>query len=130
MTTETKQSLQFGYDLNEFLRRIFHEERLPKELKDRSIFIYIYVMNSIVDKLCFVSARPNVFNRFIKNTDLVVENSRIWYTPKRKYALIMDNLTLTDDKLYLIQYKHTFFSNVYEAYVPPTIIGHKHPTQK
>ena len=116
MAVEAK--LTAGLNVHDFIRKLIDTEHIPKALRERSDYIYIYIRNFKVDQVCFFSKRKNVFNSYIKGTSLKNESGRVWYKPEREYLLYLDDMKLDDDKLYFIQYKHSGNSNVYQAYCP------------
>ena len=116
MAVEAK--LNVGLNVHDFIRNMIETEHIPKALRERSDYIYIYIRNFKVDQVCFFSKRKNVFNSYIKGTSLKNESGRVWYKPEREYLLYLDDMKLDDDKLYFIQYKHSGNSNVYQAYCP------------
>ena len=121
MSVEAK--LNVGLNVHDFIRNMIETEHIPKALRERSDYIYIYIRNFKVDQVCFFSKRKNVFNSYIKGkgpakASLKNESGRVWYKPEREYLLYLDDMKLDDDKVYFIQYKHTGNSNVYQAYVP------------
>lgn len=91
-------NVDFGLSCSEFIRKFIKDENISKEIKERSVFTYIYVKNYFVEQVCFVASKDNVFKRFVKGTDFRVENQRIWITPKGKYALFLGNETKLDEK--------------------------------
>ena len=99
-----------------FVSKYCREEKIPKDIMQRSDYIYIYVRNGIVDKVCYYSKIPKTFNRFVKGTTLVNENGRVWHTPTRKYMLWLGDSKLEEDVCYFVQYKHTGSSAVYKAH--------------
>ena len=118
MAAAVEANLSVGVDVHDFIRKIIDVERIPKALRERSDYIYIYIRNYRVDRVCFYSKRKNVFNSYVKGTSLKNEAGRVWYTPAREYMLYLDDMKLDADKLYFIQYKHHGNANVYQAYCP------------
>lgn len=112
-------TVKFGDDISEFMRKLMKQENIPKEIKERAIYTFIYVRDYIVDQVCFVSAKENVFKRFVKNTDYKVENCRVWIQPKGKYMLYIGEQKLEDNKIYIIQCKPNLeVCGFWQAYDP------------
>ena len=117
----TISNVDVGDPVGVFVSKYCREEKIPKDIMQRSDYIYIYVRNGIVDKVCYYSKIPKTFNRFVKGTTLVNENGRVWHTPTRKYMLWLGDSKLEEDVCYFVQYKHTGSSAVYKAYAPGKI---------
>ena len=114
-------NVDVGDPVGVFVSKYCREEKIPKDIMQRSDYVYIYVRNGIVDKVCYYSKIPKTFNRFVKGTDLVNDNGRVWHTPTRKYMLWLGETKLEEDVCYFVQYKHTGSSSVYKAYAPGKI---------
>lgn len=117
--------LEFGTTLQEFFMKFMKDEEIPKDVKERSYCIFIYVRDYLVDQVCFVSSKNNAFKRFVKGTELKNEGKRIWIKPKGKYLISLGDTKLDEKKLYVIQMKPSYEYRIYTAYDPTSRIPRK-----
>lgn len=125
-----KPTLEIGDSMLTFLQKLVRDENIPKDIKERSQYIYIYIRDYIVDQVCFVSRKENTFKRFVKGTSLTVENCRIWVKPTKKYTVLLGNAKLEDGKIYIIQFNHTNECKVFNCYYPPITPSTEQPVEQ
>ena len=113
--SEIKAELEIGKSFDEFLRSFILQEKIPKELRQRADYIYIYIRNYIVDRVCFYNKQGKILRRFCKNTQFKEENGRAWINPKSKYTIAIGDNKLQDDKIYFIQCKPDNTARVYQV---------------